>query len=652
MSIEILTNTLKKVIHFEIKWMLFMAINPGIIWIISCQEPVLTLTLEPPIPEKIEILNHQRTKDTNVYTMERIRKMIHLRVLNAFDAGFSFNAKANNYTYVDFDYTQIFSADDPIDLLLMLGYLGDLQHHINFDNLGPIAQKHYNYILGLPDEDDSHSGIYYEPRIGKSKKDLRWYYNLSGPGGDHYFVPYYMVHMDSREEGYVRNAMKIIERQTRVRFVKDTDNYTTQTPIPGVGHVRIILNGNKRLRIEEKGGDFVGQATYARASDQSYVYLNPDSGYSQHVIIHELLHAITIAHEHQRVGRHFYFRNLPDTIGKESSVTPLLNRADNLFGDYYYFGDFDYASIMNYATGSGDDFRNMQYEMTRPDVHIKQPRFWYNLNEGLPIGHGATEINALQDYSNTNAPNPNINHTLNRTHLKTLLDKMDRNRLCYGRDILWNNATNFRRYETICSAYGPPSLGTTTNVPLEGEDHNTLWRLVGVYGNGIPGSIGNRPCDPPPDAPYTYYSLYTLTWELLGRQIETNVVEPVSYVPADFFEANEFYSDDEKVAFMYSIHCSDTNTNTHWAIEDNLTIMREEIRKINSNVSAANGVHQKNYQAIYNYILSRIEGSSRFDTNYRLEYFWTAPIRGGKPTILMHFLSDGDINTIRHVARY
>ena len=181
--------------------------------------------------------------------------------------------------------------------------------------------------------------------------------------------------------------------------------------------------------------------------------------------------------------------------------------------------------------------------------------------------------------------------------------------------------------------------------------------------------------------------VFRITWTAPGDEFTTNIFYSnlainASYVPASVFNSANLTTDDEKVAFMLVLNCN-TNMITDFNARHILNTLRLEITNINPHIlidwnrrdtmnptesqliAYDNSVHGKNYRDIYNYILSRIEGSSEFsridheayvdsdgDINVpdRLEYFWTAPVRENELVIWINFLSKGDIATIQQVT--
>ena len=129
---------------------------------------------------------------------------------------------------------------------------------------------------------------------------------------------------------------------------------------------------------------------------------------------------------------------------------------------------------------------------------------------------------------------------------------------------------------------------------------------------------------------------------------DSRVVTNRSYVPLEVVQAYGLYTDDAKVAFVLENSIAspvDLNLQT----DEILGQMRGAI----SSNFGTNSALNKNYQDIRNYILSRVEGSSRFDRNnfYRLEYLWINPVIVGRNLYYNQFLSEGDISTLNHICR-
>ena len=573
-------------------------------FLMTCEREVLIPSEIPQVDStdtnqsNVAVGTHQHT---NLFTVERIKKMIHEAVAEHPD--FSYNETNNTYIFTDWDYSEIFSATNITDMIYLIAGLG-IDDDIDLSNLSSQAEMYYYDFMGID------KGIYYEPG-DRNKTDIRWYYPFYG----HYFVPYYFINLNAEQERYVRNAMRVIEKDTRVRFVEDTHNYRTQTPILGLGNVQFPITytiespavgeepqgetrevTKQRLKIEAKTLPNGGGLAYLQRVNGGAVFLDPASGFTQSIVLHELLHCISIAHEHQRSDRGDHFVGVPSEDPDNIGVRPERVRDSKGCWKrmYYYYGNFDIASIMNYALAG------WTYAYTNLNIHIKQPRFQFNLTDGIPIIALSTEADANREVG--------ITLQLNNSLLSNLLQDLDRNDIdytnVYGSLIL--NSSFFG------NDYFPSDLLTTH--PHLSE---TLIKLIYVLDK------------------YLGYSNESTT---LIRNVNNN--------QGLYFGRNwtSFYEFDSRLALFSDIininpHVPPTNVPA-----DPTDFTYDQL------VEFYNSVHFKNYRLIADYIIARTQGSSSFDSFSRVEYFWTAPVRQGQQVILTHFLSEGDIATIQQVT--
>jgi len=120
----------------------------------------------------------------------------------------------------------------------------------------------------------------------------------------------------------IETAMEIIEAATAVRFVPRTSQ-----------------NDYVRFRNSDGCSSWVG-----RDGGRQNINLNIDCGTGS--VVHEILHALGILHEHQRNDRNDFVQILWDNI--QSGVKHNFERVSRS----YDIGAYDYDSIMHYRTGA------------------------------------------------------------------------------------------------------------------------------------------------------------------------------------------------------------------------------------------------------------------------------------------------------------
>ncbi|GIY92499.1 zinc metalloproteinase nas-6 [Caerostris extrusa] len=134
-------------------------------------------------------------------------------------------------------------------------------------------------------------------------------------------VPYEMDHALDFNRRTIETAMETIEKYSRIRFTKRTD----EDPF---------------LKITQADGCFFSKGGHNRPR------LSLGMGCESFgTILHELLHAIGFEHEHNKPGRDKYVRIHWENIRRGNvSQFRKLNKDEDMWSDF----SFDYESIMLY----------------------------------------------------------------------------------------------------------------------------------------------------------------------------------------------------------------------------------------------------------------------------------------------------------------
>ena len=563
------------------------------------------------------------------YTVHSIKEMIHDTVLEYPNYTFDEENDRYIYGYEGEGYREFYSRKNinrMVELILDLG----LDRKIDTNQLGPIAKQYLTTFLGR------NKGIFHREVAWGGR---RWY-KLG-----RFYIVYYRFdgNVNAQRRNIVRNAMNVIERHSKVRFRNQHEWWAKR--------LSIRTDNKNSAPLGKREGDLVLKLTSFR----------------QRTVIHELLHALGVIHEHQRDDRHNHLNPSPSgdkvdldarTIQRDSCGTENIFHQQAVgYNNWYY----DLASIMHYSSTGFSSFGgnnlNIRYRRDRPDVHIKQARFQYNVTDNLPIINDGPIARRLINVSVQDFPNPMINGTLADTMIGEVLDNIDGNQLYYGANttaivetnMLYTNIDRVLPYPQYFSNNAPSgSLGTKRF--FDGRN----WTIVS---NIVAGHL-------------LFSKVFRVTWATFGDKITThilssNVISNQSHIPSSVISSAYLATDDQKVAFLLAIHPA-PNTISNFIPQNFLNTMRAEIININPNIvwnvadamnpteaelnQYNNSVHGKNYRLIYDYILSRFEGSGNFNLNSRLEYFWTAPVIENGRVVYTHFLSDGDISVLRRIS--
>lgn len=138
-------------------------------------------------------------------------------------------------------------------------------------------------------------------------------------------VPY-VLPPDFPDRAVVLAAMEDFHRSTPIKFVarSNESDYLvfTLTDNPAIG----------------------GQSHYGRIGGPQPLWLNRDTYlWNKGVVIHELCHALTVAHEHSRADRDRFIRINPRNI-----IPEYASNFAQLLADGRDIGEYDYDSIMHY----------------------------------------------------------------------------------------------------------------------------------------------------------------------------------------------------------------------------------------------------------------------------------------------------------------
>lgn len=170
-------------------------------------------------------------------------------------------------------------------------------------------------------------------------------------------IVYYTIKSDVPDKGRVDDAIKHIEENSAIRFIKRTSQSN---------YCEIVSNGNKGWSSSKLG--MVSGKQLIRFSDR----------HSWPILVHEFCHALGIFHEHTRSDRDDYveikYDNIdPDFVGNFNKSSASV--------DYY---DYDYGSIMHYGT------RNFAIDSSKPTIVPKQSGVSIGQRSGLSWGDRQT----------------------------------------------------------------------------------------------------------------------------------------------------------------------------------------------------------------------------------------------------------------------
>ena len=582
-----------------------------LVFLVTCTEEITHPTAEVQSDSTNTSTNTKAStieREHELYTVSRIKNLLHEEVLKS--PVFSYDEIENAYVFHNYDLNEYFTIDnirDMIEVIVMLG----INERIDLNSLGPDAKQHYRSFMGYD------SAIF-----NKDIHTTRSWYNYRNRPEACYFVPYYfdanpannLPEMNDYQKQVVRNAMKVIERETRVRFVLDTEYYQTQTPVPGIGHVRIPSSDTNRivpLRVILRDSGALGSANIGNDKPTPTIIIHVNRGFSQRIVLHELGHILGLHHEQGRSDRDEYLRAGFNHI-IETEITKITRRRDacgritttrqNISGgsgvNFNYsdtnYISYDLASIMHYGINNGFYY----YKKTIEDFFVKKPRFQYNKNDALPIVANSTEYSSTVYHE--------VGDIIRRnTSLGRLLEDLDKNRISYTNQ----NGVFVSGRAYFGHDYFPPN-------PYPGfpDSYFKLFYILHQYytnANSFVTNLSNVNNNqvPLPGSPVRS-SINAFAARVLSRK-DIACLNP-NIKPTDFCDSSRFPTYDDYVFTSY-------------------------------------GVHQRNVSLIDEYMDSRIEGSQSFDPNSRLEYFWTAPVIANAPVYGPIFLSERDLNALRYL---
>jgi hypothetical protein len=182
-------------------------------------------------------------------------------------------------------------------------------------------------------------------------------------------VPY-TISNDVPNDNRVDDAIKHIESNTSIRFVRRTSNNARRYP----NYIEIISNGNKGWSSSKVG--MRGGRQLLRFSDR----------HSWKILVHEFLHALGMYHEQSRSDRDEYveirWNNIPDgppPEGENNWTGNFQKKPDAV--DYF---DYDYGSIMHYGP------KNFARDRSKPTIVPCQPDVTIGQRERMSYGDRQT----------------------------------------------------------------------------------------------------------------------------------------------------------------------------------------------------------------------------------------------------------------------
>lgn len=261
------------------------------------------------------------TKSAKNKTTVRLVILTVLITLGLIGSGFageaaSRNGSGNSTPSVDTATPSLFESTPTKPPVMFTGYLADLTTQIpkewRMEERDGLAVVDGDIVLGTVDELSNPS----------SSKALQYTKaNLWTKG----VVPY-VLSADFPNRATVLAALAEIEAKTKIKFVPRT----SEKP-----HIHFDLTDNPNIG---------GQSLYGMQPSGQSLWLNRDTGkWNKGVVIHELCHALCIAHEQCRSDRDQHVRIAYDHIlnGYESQFTQLFGAGRDREG-------YDYGSIMHY----------------------------------------------------------------------------------------------------------------------------------------------------------------------------------------------------------------------------------------------------------------------------------------------------------------
>jgi hypothetical protein len=261
------------------------------------------------------------TKNTKSKTTVRRVILTALITLGLVEGGFageagSRNGSANSTPTVDTATPSLFESTPTKSPVMFTGYLADLTTKIpkewRMEERDGLAVVDGDIVLGTVDELSNPS----------SSKALQYTKaNLWTKG----VVPY-VLPADFPNRATVLAAIAEIEAKTKIKFVPRT----SEKP-----HIHFDLTDNPNVG---------GQSLYGMQPNGQSLWLNRDTGkWNRGVVVHELCHALCIAHEQCRADRDQNVR-----IAYEHILSDYESQFTQLFGAGQDRGVYDYDSIMHY----------------------------------------------------------------------------------------------------------------------------------------------------------------------------------------------------------------------------------------------------------------------------------------------------------------